>query len=111
MALNTFIYQDQIYIRCVPAKSLFKSSMVHEVVNRGDIFAIRCSDQVLTIIPGTAKVEHTKHILMISHESTINKTPATRAPSEAEKRSFRKLAAEIRKDIEQRKQRTLFGNL
>ena len=32
--------------------------MVHSVVNRGDIFAVRLEDSVLTIIPGTAKVRH-----------------------------------------------------
>ena len=53
-----FRYNGEIYLRTVPAKSLFKSTMVHEVVNRGDIFAVRISDSALTIVPGTAKVEH-----------------------------------------------------
>lgn len=56
--MKAFIYKDEAYIRCVPGKRLFQSTMVHEVVNRGDIFAIRVSDQLLTIIPGTAEVEH-----------------------------------------------------
>jgi hypothetical protein len=30
--------------------------MIHQVVNRGDVFAMRVSDQTLTIIPGKAKV-------------------------------------------------------
>jgi hypothetical protein len=34
--------------------------MVHEVVNRGDIFAVRVKDAILTIIPGDAPVEHTE---------------------------------------------------
>lgn len=33
--------------------------MVHQVVNRGDVFAVRVSDQTLTIIPGKAVVLHT----------------------------------------------------
>lgn len=56
--MRAFIFQDELYIRTVPGKNLFKSSMVHEVVNRGDIFAIRVRDSLLTIIPGKAEVEH-----------------------------------------------------
>lgn len=56
--LNSFYYNGELYIRVVPSKSLFKSTMVHEVVNRGDVFAIRASDQTLTIVPGRAKVLH-----------------------------------------------------
>jgi hypothetical protein len=56
--LKAFIYNTDLYIRTIPAKTLFKSTMVHEVVNRGDVFAVRVKDQVLTIVPGTAEVEH-----------------------------------------------------
>lgn len=115
MALNTFIYDNQVYIRCIPAKSLFKSSLVHEVVNRGDIFAVRISDQVLTIIPGKSQVEHTSHELSIP---TVNKTPAASSTSKAEARAkLKQLAADIKADklrqlaAEQAKQRALFGNL
>ena len=59
--MNTFTYNNELYIRCIPSKALFKSTMIHEVVNRGDIFALRVRDQMLTIIPGTAQVEHSKH--------------------------------------------------
>jgi hypothetical protein len=56
--LNGFIYKGEAYLRVVPGKALFNSSMVHQVVNRGDVFAMRIKDQWLTIIPGIAKVEH-----------------------------------------------------
>ena len=56
--MKAFIYNGEQYIRCVPGKNLFKSTMVHEVVNRGDIFAIRVSDSQLTIVPGSSQVEH-----------------------------------------------------
>lgn len=46
------------YVRIVPGKKLFQSTMVHSVVTRGDIFALRLEDSVFTIIPGTAKVRH-----------------------------------------------------
>lgn len=56
--MKAFTYNGELYVRTIPAKSLFKSTMVHEVVNRGDVFALRVKDQVLTIVPGTATVEH-----------------------------------------------------
>ena len=56
--MRAFIYKGEIYIRCIPAKSLFHSNLVHEVVNRGDIFALQCSNQKLTIVPGNSEVEH-----------------------------------------------------
>jgi hypothetical protein len=67
--MKTFTYKDDLYIRCIPGKNLFKSSMVHEVVNRGDIFAVRVRDQMLTIIPGDAQVEHST-LNIIYPEST-----------------------------------------
>ena len=59
--MKTFTYNNELYIRCIPGKNLFKSTMVHDVVNRGDIFALRVSDQVMTIIPGAAAVVHSNH--------------------------------------------------
>ena len=56
--LIAFYYKDELYLRTIPGKRLFNSTMVHEVVNRGDIFAIKLSDQSLTIIPGIAQVTH-----------------------------------------------------
>lgn len=58
--MKTFTYNNDLYIRCIPGKNLFKSTMVHEVVNRGDIFALRVRDQVLTIVPGDAQVVHSE---------------------------------------------------
>lgn len=58
--MKTFTYNNDLYIRCIPGKGLFKSTMVHEVVNRGDIFALRVRDQMLTIVPGKAEVEHSE---------------------------------------------------
>lgn len=77
--MKTFLYEGQIYIRCVPGKNLFRSTMVHEVVNRGDIFALRVSDQILTIIPGTAKVTHYEHDLSATKQtSTARRNSARR---------------------------------
>ncbi len=70
--MKTFLYNNELYIRCIPSKALFRSSMVHEVVNRGDIFALRVRDQVLTIIPGTAQVEHSEHGIIPSHKELFD---------------------------------------
>lgn len=56
--LKAFELDGTLYLRVIPGKKLFQSTMVHDVVNRGDIFAVRLEDSVLTIIPGTAKVTH-----------------------------------------------------
>jgi hypothetical protein len=41
------------YLVCTPAKSLFSSTLIHEVVNRGDLFAVNLLDGTLTVLPGT----------------------------------------------------------
>lgn len=56
--LKAFELDGVTYVRIVPGKKLFNSTMVHSVVNRGDIFALRLEDSVFTIIPGTARVRH-----------------------------------------------------
>ena len=67
--MKTFIYKDQRYIRAIPGKMLFRSNMVHEVVNRGDIFALNVDTQELTIVPGRAEVEHGEHTLVAAEGS------------------------------------------
>ena len=57
--LNAFYYKDELYIRLIPSKSMFNSTLVHEVVNRGDVFAMRVSNQQFTVVPGKAEVTHT----------------------------------------------------
>lgn len=56
--LRVFDLDGTLYLRVVPGKKLFQSTMVHEIVNRGDIFAVRLEDSVLTIIPGKSQVRH-----------------------------------------------------
>ena len=65
--LKVFDLDGILYMRVVPGKKLFQSTMVHEVVNRGDIFAVRLEDSVLTIIPGKSQVTH--------HELSIPRHP------------------------------------
>jgi hypothetical protein len=58
--LLSFYYNDQLYIRVIPGKKLFNSTLIHEVVNRGDVFALHVESQQLTIVPGKSDVTHTK---------------------------------------------------
>lgn len=66
--MKAFIYNGELYLRCIPGKQLFRSTMVHEVVNRGDIFALRVSDQLFTVIPGKAEVEHLEVSIFLQGE-------------------------------------------
>lgn len=56
--MKAFIYDNEDYLRVIPAKPLLRSTMVYEVVTRGDVFALHLPSQQLTIIPGTAEVTH-----------------------------------------------------
>ena len=97
--MKAFYYNSALYIKCTPAKSLFKSTMVHEVVNRGDVFALRVSDNVLTIIPGTAQVqlievaatimtEATKVVRELDEPAPPRKLSNTKSPSKKTKFSW-----------------------
>lgn len=105
--MKTFIYKDELYIRVIPAKRLFNSTTVHEVVNRGDIFAVRVSDSTLTIIPGTAQVTHYEHKLIDTKQ-----TSATDSSLKRKEPSLASIAKRLRQEriaAEQSKQRSLFG--
>jgi len=51
-----FYYNDSLYLRIIPAKRLFNSTLVHEVVTRGDVFAVHMDTLQFTILPGTATI-------------------------------------------------------
>jgi len=53
---NRFLYQGKTFIKVVPVKSLFHSNLIHQVVTRGDVFAVNVDTHELTIIPGDAKI-------------------------------------------------------
>lgn len=52
MKLDIFQYNGRHYLRCTPAKSLCQSTMVYEVLTRGDQFAVELATGKLTIIKG-----------------------------------------------------------
>jgi hypothetical protein len=47
-----FVFEGRPFMRVTPAKHLFHSTTVHEVVNRGDFFAVNLATGVLTILKG-----------------------------------------------------------
>ena len=57
--------------------------MVHEVVNRGDVFALEVDSQHLTIIPGTAAVEHLNGGVLINSGEDVKKVPTLAEEAEA----------------------------
>lgn len=58
MNLKVFFHNSKHYIRATPVKSLFNSNLIHNVITRGDVFAVCLETGMLTIIPGTAEVIH-----------------------------------------------------
>jgi len=55
MTLHTFNQNNTTYVKIIPAKKLFNSTMIHEVVTRGDIFALNLETGEFTILPGYKK--------------------------------------------------------
>ena len=90
--MKAFTYEGELYIRCVPSKNLFRSTMVHEVVNRGDIFAMRVSDQQFTVISGKLEVEHIE--VDCVRRSPV-KPAAIKAPTEAQGRQLKAVRAKL----------------
>ena len=64
--MKAFIYNGDLYLRLVPVKSMFSSTMVHSVVTRGDIFAMRVKDSAFTVVPGNSQVTHTDVSVLVS---------------------------------------------
>ena len=47
-----FEYKGEVYMRVIPTKTLFRSTTVHQIVNRGDFFAVNMNSGLLTVLPG-----------------------------------------------------------
>lgn len=56
LKLIKVIETGELFIRLTPAKNLFRSSLIHEVVNRGDVFVMSFPEGKLTILPGITPV-------------------------------------------------------
>ena len=75
MTLHTFNHNNTTYVKIIPSKKLFNSTMIHEVVNRGDVFALNLSTGIFTILPRPyydgAYVVHQTHDLVLSESSRV----------------------------------------
>lgn len=87
--MKAFSYNGRAYLRVIPGKSLFRSTLVHEVVNRGDIFALDLDSQQLTVLPGKAEVEHFDCHFMRMQEP--QEAPASSAQSSKKAEAIAKL--------------------
>lgn len=73
--MKIFELDGKLYSKVVPSKTLFHSTMVHEAVTRGDVFAIRLQDMSLTILSGKL-VEAAEKInaYVIPHQEVAKET-------------------------------------
>lgn len=46
-----FMWKGDPFMKIVPVKRLFNSTMIHEVVTRGDFFAVNLLDNTFTVLP------------------------------------------------------------
>ena len=52
MKLKTIYLDGRNFVKVVPAKRLFNSTMIHEVCTRGDFFAVDIETGTLTVLAG-----------------------------------------------------------
>lgn len=50
-SVGIFMHNGEPYLRIIPSKKLFNSTMIHEVVTRGDFFAVNLLTNIFTILP------------------------------------------------------------
>ena len=56
--MKAFRLNNTVYIRVIPSKFMMNSTMIYEIVTRGDILAMEIDSQKLVVIKGTEQVEH-----------------------------------------------------
>ena len=73
MKLKALYIDGRNYCKVIPAKRLFNSTMIHEVITRGDFFAVDLETGTLTILAGH---------LLASPSNTIELTfkPTSQSP-------------------------------
>lgn len=101
--LSTFIHNDQLHLKITPAKKLFNSTLIHEVVNRGDVFALNLSTGIFTILPrhqyDGAYVVHQTHDLVPSAATVAAAHRAKEKAAEAKVR-LKELVEQIKLELE-----------
>ena len=103
MTLHTFNHNNTTYVKIIPAKKLFNSTLIHEVVNRGDVFALNLSTGIFTILPrhqyDGAYVVHQTHDLALSESSRVAAHRAKEKAAEAKVR-LKELVEQIKLELE-----------
>ena len=101
--LKTFTHNNQLYTKITPSKKLFNSTLIHEVINRGDVFALNLETGIFTILPrhyyDGAYVVHQTHDLALSESS---RAAAQRAKEKAAKAKVRlkELVEQLKLELE-----------
>ena len=95
MKLKALNIDGRNYCKVIPAKRLFNSTMIHEVITRGDFFAVDLETGTLTILAG--------HLL--SHPSNrleLTLKPTTKFPKidvPAERSKLKELVEQMRLEL------------
>lgn len=101
--LQTFTYNNQLHLKITPAKKLFNSTLIHEVVNRGDVFALNLSTGIFTILSrhqyDGAYVVHQTHDLVPSAATVAAAHHAKEKAAEAKVR-LKELVEQIKLELE-----------
>lgn len=56
--MKAFVHAGKLYIRIIPSKFMMNSTMIYDMVTRGDILAIDVIEQKIYCFRGTEKVTH-----------------------------------------------------
>lgn len=96
--MKAFEVAGKMYLRVTPVKNLFHSTMVHEVVNRGDVFVIRVEDMALTVMD--------RNLVPAAKESYLNVclmpvAPEPEPPKQKTKRVPTVTVAKMKRDIKE----------
>ena len=101
--LQTFIHDNQLHLKITPSKKLFNSTLIHEVVNRGDVFALNLQSGIFTILPrhyyDGAYVVHQTHDLALSESSRAAAHRAKEKAAEAKVR-LKELVEQLKLELE-----------
>lgn len=77
--MKIFELDGKLYSQVTPAKNLFRSTMVHEVVNRHDVFAVRLEDMTLTVLSGKlVEAAETVNAYVMPHSTVVDAVITTK---------------------------------
>ena len=94
MKLKALNIDGRNYCKVIPAKRLFNSTMIHEVITRGDFFAVDIETGTLTILAG--------HLLsrpMNTIELTLPPTKSHKIDVPAERIRLKELVEQMRLEL------------